>query len=60
MLVAEINTFFAKLGEKFIIIRMSGLLLMNIRYYESCKYWEQEIKPQLKFSNVHTALNHEK
>ena len=60
MLVAEINTSFAKLGEKLIIIGMSGLLMMNIRYYESCKYWEQEIKPQLKFPNVHTALNHEK
>ena len=62
MLVAEINTSFAKLGEKLIIIGMSGLLIlmMNIRYYESCKYWEQEIKPQLKFPNVHTALNHEK
>ena len=60
MLVAEINTFFAKLGEKLIIIGLSGLLMMNIRYYESCKYWEQEIKPQLKFPNVHTALNHEK
>ena len=42
MLVAEINTSFAKLGEKLIIIEMSGLLMMNnIRY---CKYCEQEIK----------------
>ena len=39
---AEINTSFAKLGEKLIIIEMSGLLMMNnIRY---CKYCEQEIK----------------